>query len=99
MSDFIAISGIGRLHKSTAHGKNRKTDVTSYANEQIGVTIGIYTARNRLREANLLARMPTKKKLIHTYIIGHYSPLVRFIDLVSRPTYVMCLNFNLFNLI
>ena len=27
---------------------------------------------------------------IHTYIIGHYNPSVRIIDLVSHTTYVVC---------
>ena len=26
---------------------------------------------------------------VHTYIIGHYNPLVRIIDLVSHTTYVV----------
>ena len=30
----------------------------------------------------------------HTYIIGHYNPSVRIIDLVSHTTYVMCVNFR-----
>ena len=30
---------------------------------------------------------------IHTYIIGHYNPLARIIDLVSHTTYVVCVNF------
>ena len=30
---------------------------------------------------------------IHTYIIGHYNPSVRIIDLVSYTTYVVCVNF------
>ena len=30
---------------------------------------------------------------VHTYIIGHYNPSVRIIDLVSHTTYVVCLNF------
>ena len=30
---------------------------------------------------------------IHTYIIGHYSPSVRIMDLVSHTTYVVCFNF------
>ena len=30
---------------------------------------------------------------IHTYIIGHYNPSVRIIDLVSYTTYVVCYNF------
>ena len=30
---------------------------------------------------------------IHTYIIGHYNPLVRIFDLVSHTTYVVCVNF------
>ena len=30
---------------------------------------------------------------LHTYIIGHYIPSVRIIDLVSHTTYVMCVNF------
>ena len=29
---------------------------------------------------------------IHTYIIGHYNPSVRIIDLVSHTTYVVCVN-------
>ena len=29
---------------------------------------------------------------IHTYIIGHYNPSVRIIDLVSDTTYVVCVN-------
>ena len=28
-----------------------------------------------------------------TYIISHYNPSVRIIDLVSHITYVMCVNF------
>ena len=30
---------------------------------------------------------------IQTYIIGHYNPLVRIIDLVSHTAYVVCVNF------
>ena len=30
---------------------------------------------------------------VHTYIIGHYNPLVRIIALVSHTTYVVCFNF------
>ena len=30
---------------------------------------------------------------IHTYKIGHWKPSVRFIDLVSHTTYVVCVNF------
>ena len=26
----------------------------------------------------------------HTYLIGHYNPSVRIIDLVSQTTYVVC---------
>ena len=33
------------------------------------------------------------KYYIHTYIIGHYNPSVRIIDLVSHTTYVVCVNF------
>ena len=35
------------------------------------------------------------KYYIHTYIIGHYNPSVRIIDLVSYTTYVVCVNFFL----
>ena len=35
----------------------------------------------------------TKEKCLHTYIIGHYNPSVRIIDLVSHTTYVVCVNF------
>ena len=31
---------------------------------------------------------------MHTYVIGHYNPLVRIIDLVSHTTYVVCVNFR-----
>ena len=30
---------------------------------------------------------------IHTYIIGHYNPSARIIDLVSHTTYVVCVHF------
>ena len=30
----------------------------------------------------------------YTYIIGHYNPSVRIIDLVSHTTYVVCVNFT-----
>ena len=29
----------------------------------------------------------------HAYIIGHYNPSVRIIELVSHTTYVVCVNF------
>ena len=31
--------------------------------------------------------------LMYAYIIGHYNPSVRIIDLVSHTTYVVCVNF------
>ena len=31
--------------------------------------------------------------MVHTYIIGHYNPSVRIIDLGSHTTYVVCVNF------
>ena len=34
-----------------------------------------------------------KNKNIYTYIIGHYNPSVRIIDLVSHITYIVCFNF------
>ena len=44
----------------------RKTavDVKTFANEHLGVNIGVFTARNRLRDANLFARRPARKPLI-----------------------------------
>ena len=32
------------------------------------------------------------KVYIHTYIIGHYNPSVRIIDLASHTIYVVCIN-------
>ena len=32
--------------------------------------------------------------LFITYIIGHYNPSVRIIDLVFHTTYVVCVNFK-----
>ena len=31
--------------------------------------------------------------IVHTYIIGHYNPSVRIIDLISHTTYIVCVNF------
>ena len=44
----------------------RKTavDVKTFENKHLGVNIGVFTVRNRLRERNLLARRPAKKALI-----------------------------------
>ena len=33
------------------------------------------------------------KHRLHTYIIDHYNPSVRIIDLASDTTYVVCVNF------
>ena len=30
---------------------------------------------------------------LHTYILGHYNPSVRIIDLFSHTIYVVCVNF------
>ena len=66
----------GRPNKSIAHQNCRMlkmvkvdpremtVDVTNYANEQLAVSIGVHTARNRLREANLFTRGSAKKQLI-----------------------------------
>ena len=32
---------------------------------------------------------------IHTYIIGHYNPTVKIIDLYSHTTSTVCINFNM----
>ena len=49
--------------------------------------------RRRFLLFNKLHSSLTKKNYIHTYIIGHYNPSVRIIDLVSHTTYVVCVNF------
>ena len=38
-------------------------------------------------------RINTLHGSTHTYIIGHYNPSVRIIDLVSHTIYVVCVNF------
>ena len=59
----------------------------------------IYERRYKLRpivprdeniqiEQNTSATFPCSRE--NTYIIGHYNPSVRIIDLVSRTTYVVC---------
>ena len=40
-----------------------------------------------------IASVYTTIFFLHTYIIGHYNPSVRIIDLVSHTTYVKCVNF------
>ena len=48
-----------------------------------------YTIQSRVNCSNMLTSiLPT-----YTYIIGHYNPLVRIIDLVSHTIYVVCVNF------
>ena len=42
----------------------RKTAADVKTNKHLGVNIGVFTARNRLRDANLFARRPAKKPLI-----------------------------------
>ena len=49
---------------------------------------------------NRLAAQPLKEKdypkdlnYIHTYIISHYNPSVRIINLVSHTSYLVCVNF------
>ena len=37
--------------------------------------------------------MPYYNYLQYAYIIGHYNPSFRIIDLVSHATYVVCVNF------
>ena len=49
-------------------------------------------------EISLVNRRNTKLQWIpssfsNTYIIGHYNPSVRIIDLLSHTTYVVCVNF------
>ena len=50
-------------------------------------------ARFELIDDSNLNRWKTVITYIHTYIIGHYNPSVRIIDLVSHTTYVVCFNF------
>ena len=42
---------------------------------------------------NTYLKLFKKVKPYHTYIIGHYNPSIRIIDLVSHTTYVVCVNF------
>ena len=53
-----------------------------------------------VRKLNILSTYKTQNKKIrnllsniHTYIIGHYKPSVRIIDLVTHTTYIVCVNF------
>ena len=39
---------------------------------------------------NFILKKDVSNSTIHTYIIGHYNPSVKIIDLVSYTTYVMC---------
>ena len=49
----------------------------------------IYVPGERHREITFSKNFTS----IHTYIIGHYNPSVRIIDLVSHTTYVVSVNF------
>ena len=68
------------------------------------ILLGIFLKRIILRfvevywlaktwDLNLSIQRRSRSKVIHTYIIGHYNPSVRIIDLVSHITYVVCVNF------
>ena len=52
--------------------------------------IGICNWQKYLGE---LVSIPVKVSHANTYIIGHYNPSVKIIDLVSHATYVVCVNF------
>ena len=47
-------------------------------------------AISSLKAFVLLSGMKYFFSLIHTYIIDHYNPSVRIIDLVSHTTFVVC---------
>ena len=47
-----------------------------------------YTIQGRVNWTTIFLYM-----YIHTYIIEHYNPSVRIIDLVFHTTYVVCVNF------
>ena len=56
-------------------------------------TIPTYTPWNGQGDAvtvnDICPRLEERLK-IHTYIIGHYNPSIKVIDLVSHTTYVVC---------
>ena len=59
--------------------------------------INFYTARIRKSSNNYAEYIYLRELMdrnINTYIIGHYNPSVRIIDLVSHTTYVKCVNFR-----
>ena len=49
--------------------------------------------RNYNIKTNTIEVFVVTNILYTTYIIGHYNPSVRMIDLVSHTTYVVCVNF------
>ena len=72
------------------------SDIT-YSN---GSQIQFYNSKAAFFNRNMIPNMEYEytlsfyiKKYIHKYIIGHYNPSLRIIDLVSHTTYVVCLNF------
>ena len=56
-----------------------------YCNTTVYVFIFLFCFFNEMTVS-----LSIKSGKIHTYIIGHYNPTVRMIDLVSHNTYVVC---------
>ena len=78
---------------STYHQPDYTTD--------FDILLGIFPKRIILRsgevywlaktwDLKLSIQRRSRSKVIHTYIIGHYNPSVRIIDLVSHTTLLLC---------
>ena len=71
------------------YGIKRYEDISQHSKSLYGVEL-----MDLLKiKALILLQKVIYTRDIHTYIIGHYNPSVRIIDLVSHTTYVVCVNF------
>ena len=67
--------------------------VHTYLFPQNRITWAFELINFRIQVSQIFNNTEFSKYELHTNITGHYNPSVRIIDLVSRTTYVMCVNF------
>ena len=80
---FFGIFGIVNSHSALTFMLNEIRTINSSLAKDLYKSL-----RKRIEE-----RRTVYSHTYITYIIGHYNPSVRIIDLVSHTTYVVCVNF------
>ena len=72
------------------HNSHNRKSLLIIIQHKINVSEHTTSHLNKIHTNKYVEHDPTS---IHTYIIGHYNPSVRIIDLASHTTYVVCVHF------